>query len=62
MRFGRPSLRTLLVSLPLLALLAACGEEQAGGRASAPATVTTLVVEAKPWRDTIQALGTARAN
>ncbi|HEY9143414.1 MAG TPA: efflux RND transporter periplasmic adaptor subunit [Arenimonas sp.] len=62
MRFGRSSLRTLLVSLPLLALLAACGEEQSGGRASAPATVTTMVVQAKPWRDTIQALGTARAN
>lgn len=62
MRPGRPTLCKLLVSLPLLALLAACGEEAASGRAAAPATVTTVQVEAKPWRDTIQALGTARAN
>ena len=62
MRFGPLSLRLLLVFLPMLALLAACGEEAEGGRAAPAATVTTLAVEAKPWRDTIQALGTARAN
>ena len=62
MRTGRTILPKLLVSLSLLALLAACGEEEAGGRVSAPATVTMLQVQAKPWRDTIQALGTARAN
>ncbi|GGA67481.1 MexH family multidrug efflux RND transporter periplasmic adaptor subunit [Arenimonas soli] len=62
MRFGRSFLRTLFVSLPLLVLLAACGKQEQGGRAPAPATVTTMVVQAKPWRDTIQALGTARAN
>lgn len=62
MRPGRPTLPKFLVSLLLLALLAACGEEETGGRTASAATVTTLQVQAKPWRDTIQALGTAQAN
>ncbi|HEX5694463.1 MAG TPA: efflux RND transporter periplasmic adaptor subunit, partial [Arenimonas sp.] len=62
MRPGRTILLKSLVFLPVLALLAACGEEESAGRASTPATVTTMQVQAKPWRDTIQALGTAQAN
>lgn len=53
------------LSLPLLLALAlsACGGDeptQAGG--APPATVTTTVVQPKAWSDTIEALGTARAN
>lgn len=53
------------LSLPLLLALAlsACGGDeptQAGG--PPPATVTTTVVQPKAWSDTIEALGTARAN
>ena len=54
--------RDYLVLLGISALLAGCAEEPTGGRASTPATVTTVEVVPKPWRDTIQALGTARAN
>ena len=61
MRFGPTILRPLF-ALVALALLAGCAEEPTGGRASTPATVTTVEVVPKPWRDTIQALGTARAN
>ena len=62
MRPGRPTLLKLLFSLPVLALLSGCGEQEAVGRATTPATVTAMQVQAKPWRDTIQALGTAQAN
>ena len=46
-----------------VALLAGCGSEDGGSGAQAPAaTVTTTVVEAGEWVDSIQALGTAEAN
>lgn len=61
MTAGRRSLRTLLL-LPALLVLAGCGEEPAGGAGPSAATVTAQEVQAKPWRDAIQALGTARAN
>lgn len=46
----------------LAASLAACGNEPADGAAPPAATVTTAVVSSAPWRDTLEALGTARAN
>lgn len=52
----------LPIACLLAAALAACGDEPAGGGAPPAATVTTTVVAAAPWRDTIEALGTARAN
>lgn len=56
----RPLLRCLL--LPVLLAVAACSSEEGGGQGPAPATVTAHEVQSKPWRDAIQALGTARAN
>lgn len=56
----RTLLRCLLPTVVLA--LAACGSEQGGGQGPAPATVTAQEVQSKPWRDSIQALGTARAN
>lgn len=61
----RPGRRPLLRTLTLLAFaasLAACGDEPTQARATSAATVTTTEVQPQPWRDTIQALGTARAN
>jgi membrane fusion protein (multidrug efflux system) len=46
----------------LAVLLAGCGDDAAERRTPPPATVTTTVVAPKPWRDAIEALGTARAN
>src|SRR5690606_3024539 len=46
-------------------LLAGCngGDQDAGGRRQeGPVTVTTAVVQPAAWRDSIEALGTARAN
>lgn len=49
----------------LLPLLAACGKDKAapraGGGDSRPVPVTTLVVQASAWSDTLQAIGTAKA-
>jgi len=57
---------TAVLGLPLLAalLLAACAEQADDGseRAARAVTVTTEVVQPTAWRDTIEALGTVRAN
>lgn len=59
----KPLLRKLL---PLLLatpmLLAGCGGESAAGPKPPPQVVTTGTVALQPWNDTIEALGTARAN
>lgn len=50
---------------PILAavlMLAACGRQGQEERKDAPAVVTTMRVASQPWRDSIEALGTARAN
>jgi membrane fusion protein (multidrug efflux system) len=50
---------------PILAavlMLAACGKSGQEERKDAPAVVTTMRVAPQPWRDSIEALGTARAN
>lgn len=55
--------RRLLFPLLLALALSACGGDeprQAGGPPAA--TVTTAVVQPKPWSDTLEALGTAHAN
>lgn len=57
-----PRFRAAAVAGLALAMLAGCGkEQQAGGNAAPAATVTTATVQAKPWRDQIEALGTAQA-
>ncbi len=52
--------------LPLLLCatlaLAACGDAPTAGGPPPAAVVTTGTVQSKPWRDAIEALGTARAN
>lgn len=55
---------TIRLPLLLCAALALAGCEQAPPAGGPPpaAVVTTGTVEAKPWRDAIEALGTARAN
>lgn len=45
-----------------LSLLAACGGGEPANKAPAPVTVISTQVAGKPWRDSIEALGTARAN
>ena len=62
MRPGRRPLFRTLTLLAALAGLAACGEDAVQSRSTPAATVTTMQVQSKPGRDTIQALGTARAN
>ena len=59
--------RATLPALALLTalLLSACADDQAGGggeRAARPVSVTSTVVQPVAWRDSIEALGTARAN
>jgi len=59
--------RRELVCLLLIALVltAGCSREKAptaAARAPPPTKVVAVVVEPKPWTDTIEALGTARAN
>lgn len=55
------SIRTLLL-LPIALALAGCGQDPAAGGPPPAATVTTTTVKSAPWRDAIEALGTARAN
>ena len=57
----------ILSALALLAaaLLPGCGTDPAEGgaeRAARPVSVTTAVVQPVQWRDSVEALGTARAN
>lgn len=61
MTTGRRLLLPALL-LPALLVLAGCAEEAGGGPGPSAATVTAHEVQPKPWRDAIQALGTARAN
>jgi membrane fusion protein (multidrug efflux system) len=52
-------------SFPLLAavlMLAACGKSGQEERKDAPAVVTTMRIATQPWQDSLDALGTARAN
>lgn len=55
-------IRPRLSALLLVLLLAACGQEAADNGPPAAVAVTTTVVQPQPWSDTIEALGTARAN
>lgn len=57
-----PMLRKLLPPLVLALAVAGCSEGSSGGPQAPRATVTTALVAEKPWSDTIEALGTARAN
>lgn len=56
--------RRLLLPLLLASALSACGGDGPGQGSGPPpaAIVTTGTVQSKPWRDAIEALGTARAN
>lgn len=51
----------LLLSLALATMLGCGKQESPRGGAAPPAVVTSAAVEMKPWRDTIEALGTAQA-
>ena len=55
-------IRRLVPTLAAIVLLAACAKPQQGERKDAPATVTTMRIAAQPWRDSLEALGTAQAN
>ncbi|HLS83330.1 MAG TPA: efflux RND transporter periplasmic adaptor subunit [Arenimonas sp.] len=56
-------IRSRLLPALLLALaLAACGRETVDAGGPSAVVVTTTEVQAQPWSDTIEALGTARAN
>ncbi|MFY2763596.1 efflux RND transporter periplasmic adaptor subunit [Arenimonas sp. MALMAid1274] len=57
-----PSRKLLSLIFAAVLLLAGCGSEEAAAPRNPPATVTTTAVAQKPWADTIEALGTARAN
>jgi len=57
-----PILRKLLPPLAIALALAGCSAGPSGGPQAPAATVTTGLVAEKPWSDTIEALGTARAN
>ena len=61
----RSGARIALLAM-LLPLLAACGKDEGaahgkGGEGSRPIPVTTMVVQAAAWNDTLQAIGTAKA-
>ncbi|MFT3897963.1 MAG: efflux RND transporter periplasmic adaptor subunit [Thermomonas sp.] len=55
-------LRRFAPILSAILMLAACGKSGPGERKDAPVVVTTTRVAAQPWQDSIEALGTARAN
>jgi membrane fusion protein (multidrug efflux system) len=57
-----PTLRQFLPALAIALALAGCSGEPSGAPQAPAATVTTTLVAQKPWADTIEALGTARAN
>ena len=58
----QPVFRPILVLLAGTLALAACADRQGGsGGAGGAIPVTTSVVRAEPWSDTVQALGTAQA-
>lgn len=52
-----------VTSMALLFLLSACGAKDDGRSKDSgpPATVTVIAVKSEPWRDSIQAIGTAKA-
>ena len=59
---SRPRASHLLLLSLALATMLGCGEKETARSAAAPAAlVTTAAIETKPWRDTIEALGTAQA-
>jgi len=55
-------MRRLVPLLAAAVMLAACGKQGKEERKDAPAVVTTMRVAAQPWQDSLEALGTARAN
>ncbi|GAB2496998.1 efflux RND transporter periplasmic adaptor subunit [Arenimonas alkanexedens] len=55
-------LRTPLALLVAALALAGCESEQAAPSGQPAATVTSTMVASLPWSDTLEALGTARAN
>src|SRR5262245_45850707 len=56
-------IRAAAAALAAAGLLAACGEEGPAASEAPPATVVVISkVALSEWRDTIEALGTARAN
>jgi membrane fusion protein (multidrug efflux system) len=57
-----PTLRQFLPALAIALALAGCSGEPSGAPQAPAATVTTTLVAQKPWADTIEALGTTRAN
>jgi len=60
----RTRLTTLSLALASTLLLAGCGKDaasQRGDKGDRPVTVTTQVVRARPWNDSVQALGTVHA-
>ena len=62
----RPIRRVALAASVLglsLALAACAGKQEGGGRGpgGAPAVVTTTVLAPSPWRDSLEAIGTATA-
>jgi len=61
---ARPrSLIPVLAPLCFMAMVAGCGNDASQGTSGPPATaVTTTTVNPVKWRDTIEALGTTRAN
>lgn len=54
--------RALLLATVCLGLLAGCGKGNAPAGGNAPATVTTSVLQPSAWVDSLDALGTVRAN
>lgn len=56
------ALRNLLPLLAITLVLAGCGPDEQDLGEEPAATVTTTTAAVKPWSDTLEALGTARAN
>jgi membrane fusion protein (multidrug efflux system) len=55
-------MRRFVVLLAAVFMLAGCGKSGQQERKDAPAVVTTMRIATQPWQDSIEALGTARAN